>query len=470
MANTLITLPPYLPDQSANSGVLLEANNVYPRVDGYGPVKDWVSLSSALPSAFRGAGSFIAKDGNSYLLAGTATGLSRFTAGAWTDLVTGMTVPGRWRFTQFGDYVVGVNNVLTKVVNLNTGVATTLAGAPAGVTIGVVGDYVVILQGIGELLNVYTSAFNDHTGWTPAVNGSTIQPMLVGGECMGFGGGEYGVILQKQRIVRMGRTGDARAPFQYDEITSNVGCASRSSVIQGGRSVFFLSDQGFMALEDGQAVKPIGSEEIDRTFQAEVLREDYEQIFAAYDPQNKLVIWMAPGGKLWIYNIPLGRWSTSTPAVEGIFSGFTSSATTDSLDATYPNIDASSISVDDASFAGGSPKLYGVKTGAIGTFTGANLKASFQMGFGEYSKGRTSRFASVRPVTDCVAGNAIYADVRARMGDAANVKTAGALRASGIMPIRATGRYTKLRWEIAAGSTWAYAQGLELELEAGGGR
>lgn len=465
-----VALPPFLPDQSANSGVLLEANNVYPRVDGYGPVNDFVSASTALPAAFKGGASFISKDGNSYLLAGHATGLSRFTGGTWADLVTAMTVPGRWRFTQFGDYVIAVNGVLTKVVNLNTGVATTLAGAPAGIAIGVVGDYVVILQTTGELLNVYTSAFNDHTGWTPAVNGSTIQPMLVGGECMGFGGGEYGVILQRQRIVRMGRTGDARAPFQFDEITSNVGCASRASVIQVGRSVFFLSDRGFMALEDGQAVKPIGSEKIDRTFQAEVLREDYEQLFAAFDPQNKLVIWMAPGGKLWIYNFEMDRWATATPLVEGIFSGFTSSSTTDSLDATYGNIDAHSISVDDASFAGGSPKLYGVKTGSIGTFSGATLKAAFQLGFGEYSKGRTSRFRSIRPVTDCIAGNAVTLDVRARMGDAANPKVAGALRASGVMPVRATGRYTKARWEIAAGSVWNYAQGLELEVEAGGGR
>jgi hypothetical protein len=61
-------------------------------------------------------------------------------------------------------------------------------------------------------------------------------------------------------------------------------------------------------------------------------------------------------------------------------------------------------------------------------------------------------------------------DGRARMGDAANVVTETDLRASGVMPIRASGQYIKLGLEIAAGSIWSYAQGLEVEVDAGGGR
>lgn len=469
----ILPLPPFLPDQSANSGVLLEADGVYPRVDGYGPLRAFQAQSETLGAAFAGGASFISTDGTSYMLAGTATGLVRYASGSWSDLLTGMTIPGRWRFVQFGDYVVAVNGVATEAVDLDAGTAAAISGSPAGIAVAVVGDYVVIAQGDDALLNIYTSGFNDHTDWnTAGSGGATIQPMLTGGEVMGLGGGEYGVILQRQRIVRMSRTGDATAPFQYDEITSNIGCASKASVIQVGRSIFFLSDRGFMALEDGQTVRPLGSEKVDRTFQSRVDRDDFERIYAAVDPQNKLVIWVVPGspGTIWFYNFELDRWSTATVVIDGLFSGFTSSLTLEALAVTYTDLDAMTYSLDDPRFAGGSPRLYAVSGGKLGTFTADTIKASFQYGFNEFSPGRVSRVRNVRPITDAIAGNSVSIAVNSRMGDVPMVKNAGVLRDSGAMPVRASGRYHKLRWEIAAGSLWSYAQGLEIEMDADGGR
>jgi hypothetical protein len=467
-----IALPAFLPDQSSNSGVLLEAEGVYPRVDGYGPVGAFASLSDALPAAFKGGQSFIADDGTSTLLVGTATGLVKYAAGAWTDLVTGMSVSGQWRFFQFGNFAVGLNGVTTKVINLTAGTAGNLAGAPNGIAGGVVGDYAVIVQGSNDLLGVYTSGFNDHTDWNPAgTGGATIQPMLTGGECMGFIGGEYGVILQRQRIVRMSRTGDDLAPFSYDEITPNVGCASKGSVATAGRSVFFLSDRGFMALEDGQALKPIGSEKVDRWFQGIVPRDDYERMFSAVDPQNKLVVWCIPGspGFLLIYNFELDRWATAEMPIDGIFAGFTSSQTLEEVAVTYPDLDAMPISLDDPRWSGGNPRLYAV-SGSVGTLTGPALKASFQMGFNEFNPGMRSRVREVTPITDAIAGLTLEIDARARMGDAPAKFTATTLRGSGAMPIRVSGRYQKPRLEIAAGTLWTYVQGLEIDVAAGGER
>lgn len=457
----------YLPDQSANSGVMLEANNCYPRTDGYGPVGDFASQSSALPAAFRGGASMIATDGTSYMLVGTATGLVRYAGGAWTDLVTAMTVTGHWRFAQFGNYAICVNGVTTKVVNLVAGTAGNLAGAPNGVAVAVVGDFVVIAQGSGDLLRVTTSAIADHTGWTPAVNGSTIQPMLTGGEVMGIAGGEYGVILQRQRLVRMSLSGDDLAPFSYNEISPNVGCASKGSILQYGNTVFFLSDRGFMVLEDGQAVRPIGSEKIDRTFLAAVSRDDFELMFSAIDPQNKLVMW-AIGNKLYIYNFELDRWTTTDMVCDGVFPGFTSSQTLEQIAVTYPNIDTMPYSLDDPRFSGGNPRLYVVRAGQVGTLSGLNLLASFATGFSDY--GKVSRFRSVRPVTDAVAGITLTLDCRARLGDAANARTVSELRPSGAMPVRASGRHSKARLQVAAGTVWSYIQGVEMEMEAGGER
>lgn len=470
---SVLPMPPFLPDQSAASGALSVCENAYPKVDGYSPIAGFTGFTDALPAAFKGGASFIATDGTSSLLVGTATGLSRYSGGSWTSLASAMTVTGQWRFVQFGNYALGVNGVAFKVTDLNTFVTSNLAGAPAGaVAVCVVGDYVLAAQDTGKKLNIYNSAFNDHTGWTPGVRGSQIQPMLTGGEVMGLAGGEYGVILQRQRLVRVSRTGNDIAPFQYDEITPNVGCASKASVMAVGRTVFFLSDSGFMALEDGQAIKPIGSEKVNRTFNSEVPRDDWERLFVAHDPQSKIVAWCVPGnpGKLWIYNYELDRWSNAKLNIDGIFSGFTASTDLETLAVTYTNLDAMTISLDDPRWAGGNPRLYCVQSGAVGTFFGGNLQATFEFSISEYAPGRRTRFRNVRPVTDATDGITLKMDCRARMGDPESITTVTDLRDSGAMPIRAAGRYAKPELIFAAATDWSFLNAVEFEFEAGGGR
>jgi len=471
LADLVIPLGEFLPDQNIIGGGLSVARNVLPIVGGYGPLKSFHSISDALTNTFAGGGSFVASDGNSYLLVGTADGLEKYSGGTWTNLVTGMTVTGHWRFTQFGDYVVGVNGAVTKVTALagGTGTTTTLTGAPAGVCVATVGNYVVIGQDSNDLTGIFTSGTNDHTDWDIVSGTATYQPMLDGGEVMGLAGGEYGVILQRQRLVRMSVTGDATAPFTYDPITDNVGCASKGSVCQAGRTVYFLSDRGFMALDDGQALRPIGSVRVDRTFQSRIPATDYERIFSAVDPQRKLVYWMAPGAPSYvlIYNFALDKWSEAEFTADGLFPGFTSSTGIDDLAVTYTDIDAMTISLDDPRWRGGAPAMYLVQTGELGTFDGAALPCTFEGSFAEYTPGRVSRFRSIRPITDSQTMG-VTLDCRARLGDAANVTTASSLRTSGIMPIRCSGRYTRFKWTDTG--TWLFAQGMELEVEAGGER
>ncbi len=467
-----LPLPAFAPDQTAKSGTLDEANNVVPQVDGYGPLAGFNGFTEALTDDFRGGGSFIAKDGTSVLLTGTSTGLVSYSGGTWNDLVTSMTISEQWRFAQFGNYVIGVNGVQTKVVDLVGGTASTLTDAPAGTSIAVVGDYVVIGQDSSDLLGITTSAEGDHTDWDIVGSTATYQPMLAGGEVMGLASGEYGVILQRQRLVRMTRTGTSTAPFQYDVITENVGCAAKGSVQQFGNMVFFLSDSGFKALVSGQDLKPIGSEKVDRSFAELTPRDDWGAISSAVDPQSKIVLWCVPGspGKLWIYNWELDRWATGELPMDAVFSGFTSSTTLEALAAIYPDLDAMAISLDDPRWAGGSPRLYVVQDKAVGTFFGDTLEASFTFSFVELTPGRVSRLRSFRPITDAIEGQSIVVDCHARFGDPADNTVASSITTSGIMPVRCSGRYVRPRWTIEAGSVWTFAQALDVEYEAGGQR
>ena len=469
-----VPLPDYKPDQSQNSGVLLKAENVYPAMDGYRSIGEVLTVSDALAAAFLGGSSAISTDGTAYLLAGTATNLYKFNSdGTWTSLVGSLTITGRWRFAQFGDYAVAVNGSATREIDLGAGTDSAIAGAPTGTCIGVIGDHVVIGQADGDIAKVQWSAFRDHTGWVDGTDQAGSQPMQTGGTIMGIAGGEYGIVLQRERLVRMTRTGDSTAPFAFDEISSNFGCAAAATIAQAGRTIFFRSDRGFMALEDGQVLKPIGSEKVDRTFDDLVSRDDLEDIYTAVDPQNKLVMWGVPGspGTLWIYNFELDRWSTARFNFEGIMPGFTTSTGLDDLAVTHTDLDAMTISLDDPRWQGGNPRLYLFDTAhKLGTLHGDKLAAQLDMGFSELARGRKARVRSVRPSWDGTSGMTLVVNAKARLGDSDSLTTASTLRASGIVPIRVSGRHHSSSVRVAAGTVWGYIQALEFEFEEGGKR
>jgi hypothetical protein len=469
-----LPLPDFRPDQTIASGVLTVCENAIPAADdSYRPLKAISTISDALDETFLGGASAIAVGGTGYLLAGTATDLYKFDAGSWTSLVSSLTITARWKFVQFGDYVVAVNGSATREIELVGGTDSAIAAAPTATSIAVIGDHVMVGNADGENNKVQWCAFRDHTAWTDGVDQAGSQPLQTGGEIQGIAGGEYGVILQRERLVRATRTGDSTAPFQFDEITSNYGCSSGATIAQAGRTVFFHSDRGFMALDDGQALRPIGSEKVDRTFEARVGRDNLANIHAAVDPQNKLVMWGIPGapGNVWIYNFELDRWATGSLAFTGIMSGFTTSTSLETLALTETDLDAMTISLDDARWEGGNPRLYFFDaTGAIGTLTGDNLPAEFKLSFAELISGQRAKVRGVRPITDATEGVTVRLDARLRLGDGQNSVSASTIRATGTMPIRARGRYISPSLEYAAGAVWTYARGLEIDCNEGGTR
>jgi hypothetical protein len=469
-----VPLPDLRPDQSNISGVLLKAENVYPAADGYRAIGSVSEVSDPLEATFNGGVSTIATDGTSYLLAGTAAGLYKFTAGgAWATLLTGLSITGRWRFSQINNVAIAVNGGTTYQVNLATAVASVLTGAPTGTCTATIGDHIAIGQSNGDVTMVKWSAFGDETGWTIGTDQCGEQPMQTGGAIMGIAGGEYGIILQRERIVRMTQTTDPETPFVFDEVSNNFGCASAATVAQAGRSVFFRSDRGFMVIEDGQVLKPIGTEKVDRTFDAMVSRDSLDTVFTGVDPSNKLVYWGIPGspGTVWIYNFELDKWTTASFAFEGLMPGFTTSITLEEFAALYPNLDTAPYSLDDPRWTGGSPRMYMFTTAhKAGVLAGPNLAAQFDMTFQEFAAGHRARVRKVRPVADVTGGLTVVLNAKARLGDADAITTAGTITSSGVVPIRASGRYIATSLRIAAGQTWGYVHGFEVECEAGGTR
>lgn len=461
---------PWEPDLAPNgTDRLAQLENALPIANGYAPFKSYGAITPSLASAFLGGGAFVGSDGTAALLAGTATDLYRYSGTAWSS-VLGTLTAGRWYFDQFGDNIIGANGDDLIGFDMTGGTASAIGTAPKAADVATVRDFVVILEPDGDELMVQWSGFNDSTEWTPGVNQSDFQPLLSGGKGMKVVGGETGLVFQSNAIKRMTYANDTIV-FQFDEISSEIGCMARGSVCRVGQLVFFLSERGFM-VTDRNDVTPIGAEKVDRTFFKTYSREDIEGISAAVDPRNCLVMWAMPGnpGLLWCYNWQLQRWTTIEMPLSGIFSpGFTANVSIDALDALYPGgIDTIPYSLDDPIFSGGNPLLLvAAADNSIGTFSGPNLPATFKLPNIEPYPMQRAKVRSIRPITDAV-DCTVTIDAKARPGDPENLKHAGSMRANGEMPIRANGRYLGTTLQIAAGEEWSFVQGVEVFCEPAG--
>jgi hypothetical protein len=449
---------------------LQTANNVYPLAQGYRPVKAFQAISDALPEAFMGGVTLVGSDGTVQLLAGTATDLYRFNGSLEWDSVIGSLTAGRWFFTKYGDFGIGTYGGAPVAIDLLAGTAAALGGTPPDAEgCMTVRDFLVLLKcdGLNNVLE--WSGFRDREEWTDGTNQSGQQALLEGGEITGWAGGEYGLVFQRSRIVRMTYVGDD-VIWQWDEISANVGCVTPGAVAQMGRLVFFLSHRGFQ-VTDGNDVKAIGDERIDRTFLEQFSPDDLEEMYATVDPKAQIVTFVMPNQQFH-YHVSQDKWTTGNQAVKAAFNGYTAGVNLDQLDAIYGDLDAmGTISLDDPRFKGGDPQQLFVNTDdEVGALTGDNLAASFDLPFIELIPIRSARVRSVRPISDAETGVTVQFNTRQKLGEAGGTSSYNTMRSSGDIPCRVSGRYIRPRITIEASVDWNYILGLEMHYKAAGAR
>ncbi len=459
----------YTPDQAEHlTDGLVTCDGVYPIANGYAPVKDFSEIADALDAKFRGGASFVASNGTARMLAGDATDLYTLGGGVWTSVSGSHTVNGRWAFTQFGDDIIATFGSTPVTYDLTTDTAGTLTGSPPTADLCcTVRDFVILGRDNGNNQLIANCGQGDVTNW--ATDGAGEVPLYTGGKLMGLVGGEYGLLIQRFSVKRLTYTGDNTSPWQVDEISTNYGCKAEGSVATAGRLTFFYSDRGFV-LCDGNDVKPIGAEKIDRTFAAAYGDSDLDNMWSAVDPVRTIVVWAMPG-KLWMYNWTLDRWSTASVSVSAVFNSFSEAVSIDDLDALYGDLDSIPYSLDDPRFAGGSPRLTVVHfDGRFGVLGGDNVAATLTLPFMELADNRVSRVSFVRPLTDATDGISLVTNSRQRLGDTGTNATFSYFHASGDMPVRLAARSIRFSLQYEAGAAWNYCQGLETEFEAGGRR
>lgn len=462
----------WLPDLVPyNHAGLVTARNVYAAPNGYRPLRGLSAITAALSVDWKGGGSFIDLDGTTIMLAGTNSGLYSYGGGAWTSRYAGAYTTV-WQFAQFGSFVIGVNGGAPVKYTISTSTGAALGGTPPSSSmIAIVRDFVFLAGNPPALSTVYWSDDNNAEIWTSGTGQADNQQLPDGGPVTGLAGGEYGLAFQENAIHRFTYVGTPLI-FQRDKISSGIGCLAPGSVAQFGRMVFFLSGRGFYSIVDGE-LTPIGQNKVDDTFWAAYSRSDVQNnIRATIDPKRALVVWSMLD-RLWIYNWVLDRWTDAyIPGLTGVATGMSAGITLDSLDATYPSgIDSIPYSLDDPIFAGGDPMITFVKSDKIiYSFGGATtLEATLQFAKTEPTPGRNSRIRRARLNSDATSGVTLTLDYSTRLGDAQSTVSGTTLTTRGYMPIRATGRYVQPTVVFTTSATWTYAQGLALDMAAGGG-
>ena len=464
---------PWEPDKPPSlTESLATALNVYAGPNGYRPIKQFSAASGGvLPATCHGAGSFVAPQGASTIVAGTQDALYRAQLNGWDEIGNGygLQEDGRWRFAQFGGLAIATNGSDAMVkVNLTTTEVAPLAGSPPKArNLMVVKDFLVALVLNGDVQTLGWSGINNAEWWTYGQNQSDYQIMPSGGEITGGFGGEVGIVLQRGRITRMTYVGD-NVVFQFDEISSNIGCVSMNSTAQWGTLGFFLSDTGFM-MWDGAGLKPIGHERVDRYFSTLYSHTSLSRMSTAIDPINSIVAWSMQDRML-LYNWTLDRWTVSDLTASIIFPGYTRDIALDELDAPYPVLDGMPVSLDDPFFKGGDPRFYVIDTDdTLGTLAGTNMAASLVGNAVEMAPGREARIQRARPISDAEAPTLGIATTQ-RLGQAYSSNNYSSLTDSGDFEVRERGRFAKFSMSMAAGAAWTFAQGLDVEAVGGARR
>ena len=482
MATTKLTFGEWMPDQPGISGALTDAKNVVSQAIGYGPLPTAAIFSAAASENLttRVAGKTPA-NATKLFAAGSTKIFDVSGVGALTDVSkTGGYTPNanndRFRFTQFGNAIIGTNNsnpMQSYTLGTSTAFADLAAGAPICKFLTVVRDFVVTAF-TTESSTVYPSrvrwsGINDETTWTSSqVTQADFQDIPDGGQIVGIRGGEFGLVFLEKGISRMTYIGTPFI-FQFDNISRGKGCIAAGSIAQTQGMSFFLSDDGFYSC-DGQNVIPIGSEKVDRWFFENADESAFETMSASIDPVRKLVIWnfktLFAQRQLIIYNFKTQKWTYGDAGTDYISDASTAATSLEGLDSISTSIDALTVSLDSILYMGGKYFLGGTLGPNVVTYNGA--PAVGQIVTGDIAPGGRSIVTLARPQIDNGSATVAVAS-RVMLNQDVTFGSPVAADSENRVSLRSNGNYHRFR-VVPTGSNWKTAVGMDIDLSGQGAR
>lgn len=476
MATQRITFGEWMPDQPGISGALMDAKNVVSQAIGYGPFPTAATFSAA------------ASENLTTLVAGKtpANATKLFAAGSTkiydvsgVGALTNVSKSGgytpnanndRFRFTQFGNVIIGTNNsdpMQAYTLGTSTLFADLAATAPICKYLTVVRDFVVTAFTTESTVvypaRVRWSDLNDETNWTSsATSQADYQDIPDGGQIVGIRGGEFGLVFMEKAIHRMTYVGTPFI-FQFDNISRSKGCIAAGSIAQVQGVSFFLSDDGFYMC-DGQNVTAIGAEKVDRYFFSDADESAFDSMSAAVDPVRKLVIWNYKNTfaqrKLIIYNFKTQKWTYGDAGADYISDASTSAVTLESLDSISASIDALAVSLDSILYMGGKYFLGGTSGAYVVTYNGT--PATGQIITGDIDLGGRSVVTLARPQIDGGSADVSVAS-RTLLSDGITFGTAVSANSENRVSLRSNGYYHRLK-VVPTGANWKTAVAIDVDV------
>lgn len=489
---------PDLPD-FGNPGSI-NVRNVYARTPmSYGPVASPQVYSTALDARCQGATAFLDNLGNVNLFAGDVSKLYRLTAGsvAWSDVskVGGYNCPddAQWQFSYMNGKVIANNyNDPIQVFDLASDVifSDLAAAAPRAAYSAVVKNFLVTARTFDssdqdQPQRVWWSALNDPTNWptpgsqTAAEFQSSFDDLLgdngfITG-IVGNLGNADGAVFMEKAVYRMIFSGPPET-FDFPSAEGVVGCVAPGSIVQYGNRAYYLGPDGFYAFDGGES-DPIGANQFDKTFYADLDQTYIDRIVGTADPINRQIIWAYPGqgnvngtpNRLLLYNWQLQRGSIVDMTCETISRmlsvGYTLDELYTVLGYTLDNLPAP---LDSRVWTGGS-LLLGIFDTAhkLNYLTGPNLAPLVDTKEVQPFPGRRWRCSGARPLVDGGVPS-IAIGRRETQQAAVSFTPAVAINALGTCPVRTSGRYGRGRITLPAGSAFNHIQGIELDGDEAG--
>ncbi len=266
--------------------------------------------------------------------------------------------------------------------------------------------------------------------------------------------------------------------FRFSVISPNRGAVYGQTVCQDNRQIFFYAEDGFFQI-NGDQVLPIGAEKVNRFFDSDLNKAYTDRITAAVDPFNTLALWLYPSkdnpnttgicDKLLIYNYVTQKWSIANVKASQIFKQFMVVNTVELMDIISENLDDINISLDSAYWTSGTLYLGAIDENfKAAIFSGKALEAELETKETELFPGLRANITGVRPLVD--ASSNVVIKTRDKLADTVTSSSSSTINATGIAPVRQSGRYFRANVKIPADSIWNHAQGIDLTASQGGSR
>ena len=345
----------FMPDALDIAPEVLQAVSAVPTLRGYATPPSGVDLGvAALSATSQGGALLYLLGGGTRTIVGSAEKLEEAGATAWTDVTRTASAyaagANRWRFAQFGNTSLAIN-LATVLQQSASGAFADVANAPKAALIEAASGFVMLANTDDASLGISggpnaaqehrwwcSQIFNPTGTWAPSVSTQATTGLLVEtpGAITALRRLQSEIVAYKAKSIYVARYVGSPVVWQFQCVSTDIGCASHEAVVAAGTVHYFIGDDDIYVF-DGSRPTSIGKG-VKEWFFARLNRTYISNIRAIHDRVNSRIYWFYPVASAaltscLVYHYDTQRWGhfdlTITDVLESITSAITYDAFSD---------------------------------------------------------------------------------------------------------------------------------------------